>query len=639
MLSILHRFFWSSIVSIQFFSVLAAQSGLDRFVISASGDQYVSGNTSLSWTMGEWMADNFSFATVRYTHGFQQNGACRAEGLISLEADVLNCLQTETVIQVNSTFLSPSFLWTFPSGDTTSIKSPVVSGPGIYMLSISDGKGCRRDTIIEVIQDITSPQFSMDISGDTLTCLQNEIGITVVSVLGEDDIIWINEGMHVIAGGPTLTIQDPGTYTVQLTGLNGCSIDSSIVIYSSKEYPVITLLEGDSLDCLVDSIQLMAESATGSSSFQWFDPQNNPLPSGPNPFVFQSGGYRLLVIDMMNGCATDTFYQVVASQDLPDLFVVPPPSLTCSRDTVILQAESGSPGVEAIWYQDGIWLDSSFHYSATTPGLYTVVVYDPITSCDARADVIVLADKENPGLIAFDALIDCMHPEVILEVNSMTTDELHITWISPEGDIQTGSGTVLKVDMPGVWLVVGENLHNGCRDTISVHVDRDVSLPDIVAELLPIECFDKTATLNGGSMTPDVEFVWLDQNGNLIGNIATIVVQQSGTFTLEVIAPDGCRSSQQLEVDLGPTYQLPTIITPNGDGKNDRLILEFCGGHPSEPISLTVFNRWGEEVYHSSHYDHGWEGLLNGLPLPAGQYYYIVEYEGYMIKEMLTILY
>ena len=139
-------------------------------------------------------------------------------------------------------------------------------------------------------------------------------------------------------------------------------------------------------------------------------------------------------------------------------------------------------------------------------------------------------------------------------------------------------------------------------------------------------------------MTPGVQFIWLDQDGHVVGDSPSILVDRSGVFTLEVVSPDGCRSTQHLEVQLGPTYQLPTVITPNGDGKNDQLVLEFCGELPIGPITLTVFNRWGQEVYFSSQYDHSWGGDANGLQLPDGQYYYIVVLEGFKVKQTLSIL-
>ncbi|NOZ46813.1 MAG: gliding motility-associated C-terminal domain-containing protein, partial [Chlorobi bacterium] len=40
-----------------------------------------------------------------------------------------------------------------------------------------------------------------------------------------------------------------------------------------------------------------------------------------------------------------------------------------------------------------------------------------------------------------------------------------------------------------------------------------------------------------------------------------------------------------------------------------------------------VFNRWGERIFYSKGYDEPWDGKTkNGKDLPAGTYYYIINF-------------
>ena len=65
---------------------------------------------------------------------------------------------------------------------------------------------------------------------------------------------------------------------------------------------------------------------------------------------------------------------------------------------------------------------------------------------------------------------------------------------------------------------------------------------------------------------------------------------------------------------LGEAQPLPNIITPNGDGLNDFFVQrQFCA-----PPELSVFSRWGQQVYHAAQYQNDW----NASNLPAGLYYY-----------------
>ncbi|MDR2281684.1 MAG: gliding motility-associated C-terminal domain-containing protein [Sphingobacterium sp.] len=64
---------------------------------------------------------------------------------------------------------------------------------------------------------------------------------------------------------------------------------------------------------------------------------------------------------------------------------------------------------------------------------------------------------------------------------------------------------------------------------------------------------------------------------------------------------------------------IPNTFTPNGDGVNDRFVIQ--GLEDFDAVILTIFNRWGNSVYHHERYDNRWDG--SGLNV--GTYYYVIE--------------
>ncbi|MBC9932683.1 DUF7507 domain-containing protein [Chitinophaga qingshengii] len=72
-------------------------------------------------------------------------------------------------------------------------------------------------------------------------------------------------------------------------------------------------------------------------------------------------------------------------------------------------------------------------------------------------------------------------------------------------------------------------------------------------------------------------------------------------------------------ITAGDEIFIPNVITPNGDGKNDRFVILGLGKYPGS--GLFIYNRWGNMVYQSKDYDNKWDG--NGLN--EGTYYYILK--------------
>ena len=63
------------------------------------------------------------------------------------------------------------------------------------------------------------------------------------------------------------------------------------------------------------------------------------------------------------------------------------------------------------------------------------------------------------------------------------------------------------------------------------------------------------------------------------------------------------------------------IITPNGDGQNDQLIIDNVQLYPGN--SMTIFNRWGREVFATTNYNNTTNAWGTDPGIAAGVYYYL----------------
>jgi gliding motility-associated-like protein len=146
------------------------------------------------------------------------------------------------------------------------------------------------------------------------------------------------------------------------------------------------------------------------------------------------------------------------------------------------------------------------------------------------------------------------------------------------------------------------------------------------------------------NFNPEVQFTDLSSGANRWNwSIAGMpyAIEQNPVYTfrdtglhevqLIVVHPSGCRDTTIQYVDVVPkvTYFLPNAFTPNDDAINDVFIGKgFLRGIKS--FEMSIWNRWGEEVFRSDDPLQGWNGRKNnhGQPLPTGVYTCLVRYAG-----------
>ncbi len=105
----------------------------------------------------------------------------------------------------------------------------------------------------------------------------------------------------------------------------------------------------------------------------------------------------------------------------------------------------------------------------------------------------------------------------------------------------------------------------------------------------------------------------------------------TGEELIEGGAANGCDSIILVNLTIDPNcpeigdFYIPSGITPNGDGRNDRFRIPALFQNPPafNNNELIIRNDWGQDVYQASPYGNDWRGVnQNGQPLPAGTYFY-----------------
>jgi gliding motility-associated-like protein len=93
------------------------------------------------------------------------------------------------------------------------------------------------------------------------------------------------------------------------------------------------------------------------------------------------------------------------------------------------------------------------------------------------------------------------------------------------------------------------------------------------------------------------------------------IYSDSGYYNVRLIVNNefGCLDTAYKTFHIGPEYMFyaPNAFTPNGDGLNDEF-LPLCVGANIETFEMYIYDRWGDQIFHTTNILEGWDGRANG---------------------------
>ncbi|MFE3867924.1 T9SS type B sorting domain-containing protein [Flavobacterium sp. LS2P90] len=107
------------------------------------------------------------------------------------------------------------------------------------------------------------------------------------------------------------------------------------------------------------------------------------------------------------------------------------------------------------------------------------------------------------------------------------------------------------------------------------------------------------------------------QLSNLFNNVP------AGIHEVFINDKNGCGIVSQTIAVLG----LPKYFTPNGDGYNDYWSVKGVNSNFNTNSIIFIYDRYGKLITKINTNSQGWDGTLNGYPLPADDYWYTVKLE------------
>jgi len=124
-------------------------------------------------------------------------------------------------------------------------------------------------------------------------------------------------------------------------------------------------------------------------------------------------------------------------------------------------------------------------------------------------------------------------------------------------------------------------------------------------------------------------FKWMPPSGLSNDAIANPIAMPTQTTDYTLVATDsvGCTIEGRVQIQVQETAFVPNLFTPNGDGKNDMLLV--YGLTQASSFTFRIYNREGNVVYETNDFQQatssGWNGAVRGTLQPSGIYYWKVE--------------
>jgi Leucine-rich repeat (LRR) protein len=350
---------------------------------------------------------------------------------------------------------------------------------------------------------------------------------------------------------------------------------------------------------------LKSEVGGSANSYQWF---KNVQPIGGLTSSLELNTISLADIGNYTARITSAIVTDLTLQRNPvQLQVVKDTIYTsCDEAPITLNAEVSDPLATYLWSNG----QTTPAITVNASGKYGIRIETP--------DYILVDTLETfiPSKLSLGPDIDTCEPSVPVSSNIVNADGYE--WQTPTGTITDQSTLTATVD--GRYILEVSKGTCILKDTVEVTLNR-FTTGSFTATAGSAELDDSGMVLSNVALTfrnttgTGNTFAWsFDENAS-IEEEPTYTFTRAGQYAVILSGVDSRNCPITVEQTITVTDLVITnAISPNGDGKNDRLFVEpFL-----YTAELKVINRWGQPVYETSSYAND----FTGTNLESGVYYY-----------------
>ncbi|MBS1637382.1 MAG: choice-of-anchor L domain-containing protein [Bacteroidetes bacterium] len=513
--------------------------------------------------------------------------------------------------------------WSGPAGYTSTSASINALAAGVYTLVVSDANACTKTDTITMKQpalltdSLTSQVYT---GGYNIKCKGDSSGVIWSHALGGTlnyQYAW--SGPAAFSANTSDVINVPaGTYTLLVTDTNGC-VKTNVITLTETPVALTGTLSVTNIKCHGDSTGAISLAVSGGIPgyvFWWRGPDNYTS-ANQNISGLGSGIYDVVVTDT-NGCQLPINTTITAPNALNYTYTATNPLCYGVTNGSIDATLSGGTTPYTFAWSNGALTEDIFNLAS---GTYSVH-YEDSNHCKDSAVIVLGLPPQALEFTKSVSTIKCFGdttgsiditvnggtlPYTYAWSNGVASEDLNhlgtgnyiVTVTDSKGCLYKDTTTLSQPDP--LYITLNSPLQAGGFNVSHYHyADGSIDL-----------------TVTGG--TSPYNYLW--SNGAGTANLSGI---PSGTYYITVIDTNGCKVAGSIFLTEPFELEMPSGISPNGDGKNDYFVVHGLEVYPDNKI--TIYNRWGNIVYSKNGYANDWDGVSNnGSVLPDATYFVVLE--------------
>lgn len=396
--------------------------------------------------------------------------------------------------------------------------------------------------------------------------------------------------------------------------------------------------------CFPQTIEFVDLSTSFGTIVKWHwdfgDGTTSDLRNPPPHIYAQPGNYTVSSTVLgNNGCWSDTTKKVITIGSIPVADFLVPDTICGSVNFQPLDRSSVEFGTISEWD----WVINGVKHSGNIPPLQNISGQSSVDislsvktkeGCISEVITKTITLLPQPEIEITPLSNSCIGETLQLTASSGTPANpiQSFTW-SPASTTPGDANYSFTPSLPGEYIITVTGIGaNGCASEPVEHIASFFSTnafagnDTLVADNQPLQL-----NASGG-----VLYTWSPPTGlsdpNIPDPVATLTRETK--YVLTAYTPAGCATTDTINIKVykGPEIYVPNAFSPNGDGRNDRFRYLAVGMRKMN--YFRVFNRVGQKIYDGLGFT-GWDGTINGMDQPAGNYTFVVSGEDFNGKQIV----